>query len=729
MEPRTIRLDEEGGEIKIGKAFVLSIVASGATSIVTQVILLREFLSAFYGNELVLGIVLASWMLLTGIGSFLGRYSAKIRSRVTLIVFSLILIAILPPATVLLFRVLRNVVFPVGGTISISGVLYSSFALLMPYCLISGFMFSLFALTISELYRANLITRVYSLEAIGSIAGGVVFNLVLVFFLKTFQSLLVVLAFDCVVAFVLSLRGNSTAAKYTVASVLIGALVLGVVSSPDDVTKALLFRDQHVLYYKDTPYGSLTITSQGGQENFYEDNLLLFSTNDATQNEEAVHYAMIQHSNPRTVLLISGGISGMTKEILKYGVDRIDYVELNPWIVDIGKSYTAALANEKVRVISEDGRLFVKRTPDRYDVVLINVPEPSTAQLNRFYTVEFFQELQHTLNNGAVISLGLSSSADYLSGEARAVKSILYNTLATAFGNILIVPGLKDYFVASNRSLDIGIARLIGQKNIHTVYVNGYYIDDELLKQRSDYIKSTLNGSAALNRDFTPVSYYRQTLYWLSQFEFNYWIIVAVVVLLLASVLWKLNAISFGIFAGGFAASSLEVVLLISFQILYGYVYQLTGILITVFMGGLAFGSLFRHKLIPEASMSVYAALLSGVGVYAAALPFILMALRSAPVGYAIVHAAFFLLTCIIAMLIGAQFSVASSLQKGRVASVASGLYGVDLVGSAIGALVVAACLIPLMGMVNVCFVIAGLSFTGGLISFLRRKSYLISTS
>ena len=55
----------------------------GFSSLYTQVFLLREFLSIFNGNELVLGIVLANWMLLTGTGAYLGKIGrASCRERV-----------------------------------------------------------------------------------------------------------------------------------------------------------------------------------------------------------------------------------------------------------------------------------------------------------------------------------------------------------------------------------------------------------------------------------------------------------------------------------------------------------------------------------------------------------------------------------------------------------------------------------------------------------------------
>ncbi|GAI22115.1 unnamed protein product, partial [marine sediment metagenome] len=157
--------------VKIESTLKLPIVVLGISAIITQIILLREFLSVFYGNELVIGIILANWMLLTGAGSYLGKFSDRIKNKVHFITFSLIFIAILPIITVFLLSSLRNIVFPVGSMISIISILYSSFILLMPYCLLSGFLFTLFCNVVSEKYQSNLINKVYSYEAIGSIAG------------------------------------------------------------------------------------------------------------------------------------------------------------------------------------------------------------------------------------------------------------------------------------------------------------------------------------------------------------------------------------------------------------------------------------------------------------------------------------------------------------------------------------------------------------------------------
>jgi len=707
----------------------LAVAALGATSIVTQVILLREFLSVFYGNELVIGIIFFNWMALTGGGSYLGKYSPRIKNKMRFTLIALILMAVLPAATAFLLCYLRNIVFTVGGMIDIIQILYSSFILLAPYCVLSGFLFAYFAHTLSEASASNLITKVYSLEAAGGLVGGLLFNLVVVYLLGTFQSLTLLMFINFAVAFALSMKYRRVTAICAVLAVSAIFLTASILSRPDELTRQMLFKDQDVLYSKDTPYGSLTVTKQSGQVNFYENSVLMFSSSDEAQNEEAVHYAMVQHPRARSVLMVSGGVSGTTKEVLKYGADRIDYVEMNPWLIEAGQNYTTALADEKIRVINEDARIYIRKTKVLYDVVLVNMPDPATAQLNRFYTLEFLQDMKKILNPGAVISLSLQSSADYLSGEAREVSSVMYSTLRAVFRNVLIVPGLRDYYLASDSGLKISIARMIEQRGISNAYVNRYYIDDELLKQRSDYILSTLNQSASLNRDFRPVSYYRQVLYWLSYFQFKWWIPAVMVLVVLSFVILRLDAISLGIFTGGFSASSIEVLLLISFQIIYGFVYQLLGVIISIFMAGLAAGALYRHKIYKKTGIRGYILVQFAIGAYSVVLPLVLLFLKANPLSYGLVYAVYLLLAFSIAVLIGMEFSLAAHLKSGSVPEVASGLYGIDLIGSAAGAILVTAYLIPLAGITTVSFIVASLSFISGGISIINRGKYLPSAA
>ena len=706
--------------------FAAGVFALGATSVATQVLVLRECLSVFYGNELVIGIILANWMLLTAAGSWLGRVSRRWEMADGTLAFILFILPILPPSTLAAVRLLRNIVFTAGAMAGMNEIILSTFILLIPYCLLSGFTFTFISWRAWTRSGENLIRKVYGWEALGSMAGGIVFSLILVFILKPFQSLGIFALFDFGVALWILVRRGRTGSAAILALPSTALVCLLLFGGLDDLTARELFKGQEMLLYEETPYGTLGVTSQSDQNNLFENNVLLSTSNDVPSAEEAVHYAMSQHPNPHRVLVISGGMSGLVPEILKYQVDRIDDVELNPSIVDIGRRFIPVPADNRFSVIAGDARRYVATAASSYDVVLINLPEPGTAQLNRYYTEEFFESLKKLLTNGGVVSTSLISSEDYMSAESRQTHSVLLNTLRSVFRHAVIVPGMRDYFLASDGDLSVAVASLVRERGIATTYVNDNYLDDGLLKDRSDTILRSLDKGAPVNRDFDPASYYRQLLYWLSQFREKPWVFIGAGVVLLALLSVRMNAITFGVFAGGFAGSAVEIVLIIAFQIVYGYVYIATGIMVTIFMGGLALGAWQNGRSRRGTSVGKFIALESAVGACALFIPLLLAGLVEVSRHLFIVQAGFALILLVISFLVGEEFAEGSKLAKGSVAAIASDLYGVDLVGSAIGALLVSTLLIPLIGMSTVCFITAALSFAGAVVTAVRRKAYAV---
>ncbi|TET70243.1 MAG: hypothetical protein E3J45_00345, partial [Candidatus Zixiibacteriota bacterium] len=61
--------------------FFVSAFYLGFLSLVAQTILLREMLAVFSGNEIVLGAILAFWLLWVGLGSLFGNWFSKRFSR------------------------------------------------------------------------------------------------------------------------------------------------------------------------------------------------------------------------------------------------------------------------------------------------------------------------------------------------------------------------------------------------------------------------------------------------------------------------------------------------------------------------------------------------------------------------------------------------------------------------------------------------------------------------
>ena len=150
-----------------------------------------------------------------------------------------------------------------------------------------------------------------------------------------------------------------------------------------------------------SPYGRLIVTRSDGQYNFMENGVALFSSHDAERVEERVHFAMAERPGAKRVLLVSGGASGTAREILKYPVAAVDYVEIDPEVLRAAERFLPEnLRDPRIHPINADGRRWVQETPQRYDVVIVDVPDPSTSQLNRFYTREFFAEVHRILVPG-----------------------------------------------------------------------------------------------------------------------------------------------------------------------------------------------------------------------------------------------------------------------------------------------------------------------------------------
>jgi spermidine synthase len=706
------------------KRFFLQVAASGLTSITTQIILLRQFMVIFYGNELIMGVILANWMLLTGFGSYLGRFSDKIKNQPSLIFLLLVMQAALPIVTVFLLNDLRNIIFPVGRMIGVIEVFYSSIILLLPLCLVSGFLFTLFCSHAYRYYTKNLTGKVYGFESMGSIIGGVLFNVIFVFYLNTFQSLLILLTINLLTAFFYSLLVKGVW-KYILVPLTLLCIGLVIYFDPDDLVKKRLYINQDVLYQKETPFGNIVVTKTEDQINFYENGLILFSSNNTIESEESVHYGMIQHPDPKNVLILSGGISGTLNELLKYRIDSVDYIEMNPWIIKTSEKFLQRPDDKRISIINEDPRLFLRKTGHTYDVVLINLPEPTTAQINRYYTSEFFRELSLRLNPCAVVSTSLASTANYMSPEQQRIQSVFFNTLHSVFKNILIVPGGKNYFLSSDCSLDIHIAEHVRQKELDNKFVNAYYIVDSQLKDRSDQIMASLDKASGLNRDFKPVSYLQQLLLWLSYFKVDYRIPLAIIIVLMILVIVLFNATNLGMFAGGFAASSLEFLILIAFQVIYGYVYQMTGVIITVFMAGLAVGSLVVNRYMTDANQRNYRFILFGIALYSFLLPLALQAMNRYNLHAMAINTFFIALTLIISILTGMLFAQASVIRNGSIGKTSGTLYSADMLGSAFGVLIVSSFLLPWLGIIKVCFIIGLLNVLAGSGLLIRKNRIL----
>ncbi len=696
----------------------------GFTTIITQLVLLREFMMVFGGNELIVGIILANWMIITATGAYLGKLVRIDKLSALSLPGAFIFLGSLPALTVFLMDYLKNIVFQPGVEFSAIKIVYSAAIVLIPFCLLSGFLFTSIAVLYSAASGRKNIDKIYALESVGSILAGLIFSYFLAGTLTTFQVLGIILFINVIVSAFMIQKKIPLRVILVMAALMVS--ITPFLFNADKIIRQYLFVNQDLTYLKDTPFGNLAVTDYGTQQNFYENNVLLFTTENTIANEEAVHYAMIQHPNPKNVLLISGGISGITNEILKYNIKKLDYVELNPWIFKLGLDYTSSLNSPKINIIVDDARLYVKKTTNRYDVIIINLPEPVTAQINRYYTQEFYKDIKKILNPDGIVSFSLPATANYMSDKAVELNSTIYKTVKNVFGHVLVFCGEKNYFVLSDKPLQYNITDLFEKKGIENSYVNKYYMDDDLITQRSNYFLSSLKSKVKMNRDFYPVSYFNQIGLWLSHFKENKTLLTIVFMLLLMLLIlfiYKSHPANLGMFTAGFTASSMEILFILVFQVIYGYIYVVMGTFFAVFMAGLAIGTWTRDKIISQPSIrTLYLLQILMIVVFLVSMPIITI-LKGLIAYKTWVYIICFGQIFIIASLVGIYFSVATVMHKKSIRFVAAEVYSVDLIGSSAGAMITATLLIPLLGIFGAIGIISILSVLTTGIIYLKSNS------
>ncbi|MBN2349051.1 MAG: fused MFS/spermidine synthase [Bacteroidales bacterium] len=696
----------------------------GFSAIITQIVILRELISVFNGNELITGIILALWMLLTGFGAYSGRLSNQINHKTGLVVFLLVLTGILPLINLFLIHYLKNIIFIVGTSQGLIQIFFSVLVILAPICFISGFFFTLLTGFANQSKKKFSVAGLYAIESIGSMAGGLLFSLILIRLLSTFQILSVLVLINSIIALLLlfyfNVKNRVTKFILVLAALLVGVLVYFI--KPDHFSRHFLFPNQELVYFKETPLGNLSITSTADQFNFYENNVLLFTTENTIKNEETVHYVMVQHKCPREILLLSGGIAGTTNEILKYNVNRIDYVELNPWLLQIADEYTENLKNKRIHPIVQDARLFVKLTSNRYDIIIIDLPPPENAQLNRYYTLDFFKELKTCMHTGAIGSLSLPAFNNYQSDESIDEHSIIFKTLNQVFKHVLIVPGEKTYYLFSDAHLTINIPQRIAELGVTNQYVNQYYIDELLLKQKSLEFLNNLKPDVPINTDFKPVAYFKNVKIWLSQFHSSSLLVLVIFVLvtIVFIVISKLNVVNLNMFSAGFTGSAIEVILLLSIQVLYGYIYQMIGFIIALFMVGLAIGAAYGNKLFKNPGLMKFRIILLLFISYILILAALLPLLKKINLDVISVHIIFSILTLVISILVGIVFYYSSQFQNNSPVIAASRVYSIDLIGAALGALLVSIIFIPIVGIISTILLLGGLNLITLMLTFVK---------
>ncbi len=726
---------------------VLIISLAGFTASIGQILVLRELLVLFYGNELSTGVVLACWMIWTGAGSRIAaQWSRKNSTGPGMLAAGIGLLSLSLPVTILWIRVVRTLWgIPAGELVSPGAMLAIALSSTAIFCCFCGALFALsWSCAASGGRDGSAPIGVYLAEAAGAGLGGLFYYFLLLpaftaFETSIFTGILVSVGSSIAVFRNMpKLRGNR-ALMFALAAVVLNCAMLPFSGQIDLYARKLQwgggFRES-----ADTPLHNLALLERYSQYSLFANGLWLCSIPDPQTSEPAAHLPLLQHPNPQRVLLIGDFSPGLISEILKHpGISSLDCVQPDSEILNFARRVLPTQSLEcfedpRLRFHHLDPKQFMASTDTRYSVIIMGAGEPVNAEMNRFYTVEFFSEVRDLLEDGGVFSFSIPSAPDIIGFREAALLRSMKRTLDEVFGSVVAVPGESARFFAGRpgsitKDSEVLIGRL-GMRGLDIQYLRDFNILELFNPFRISYMESVLGqgGGVRINKDFHPVCYlfgfslwgaqihpaFGRSFEWLSD-EGAGWIPIIIIAGILAAalILRAKSAVSAAVALNtaisGASLIILEIILVLSYQIISGAMYREIALVISFFMTGLVIGSGIVRKftLHSHDKFRILLGAQAAIAAYAVGLIACIENLRGF-LALDSVGAIFAFLALLAGMLGGFQFAAAviATVDSGNKSEGAS-LYAADLMGSAGGAFIASLFLLPVLGIQNTLLVTA----------------------
>lgn len=741
------------------KAVFAVILTIGFSGLVAEILLVREFLIIFSGNEFSMGVILANWLILEAFGSlYIGRIAEKVKNKLETFTLITLLFSISLIVAIYLIRILKGIMgVSIGESVGFLPMFYSSFLILFPVSILHGALFT-FSCHIYSMFsdqETSAVGKVYSYETVGTVIGGIVGTYIIIPYLDTFQAASGLAGLNSITCFVLlchSRKKGRYQKNILMIAGTITALFLVLTSQAHKLhtySISAQWENQDIVHYQNSRYGNICVVENEGQYIFFQDGVpnIITPIPDIPFVEEFVHLPLLAHPEPKQLLILSGGAGGVINEALKHpSIESIDYAELDLLIIDLIRMFPthlteAELNNSRVKIEHIDGQLLLKTTRNKYDLIFIGVSEPSNLQTNRFYTKELFALARERLNERGILVIGLSGSLTYATEELRNLNSSIFHTLNSVFPYIRVLPGSGTNIFLISDSQDIMtlekdqvIERLV-QRNIKANMIIPWHIEQTLHQGWQGWFSNYIEGSSQkINSDFYPIGVFYSVSHWNALFAPSLrWlfqlvegininmIVLSFIILLFLYLIIPLKrrqsfrgSIPLAIFTTGFAGMLFDLMVIFAFQSFYGHVFSWIGLLVAAFMAGAACGAMVIAAIMNRINdcFKLFTRIELTIICFSMAcllIVFIPTVNFGDADAFFLFQILFLILSFISGLLIGSQFPLANKLylrEDTSLTTTAGFLYSADLLGGWIGGVLGAVVLLPVLGLVGTCITV-----------------------
>jgi len=754
------------------KVIFFSFFILGFTAIIAQLTLIREAMISFYGNELFIGFVLAFWLIWVALGSMILAKFFKPSFSLKILIICHFLVPFSFLAEVILLRLARHILVSSGQVPDL--ILSLGYLLLVSsfLCLILGLQFTVatrYLISVGNqepsgfrrLFKwlrekflgrktadiAYLVSQGYFYETFGLVSGGLIYFFVFVYF-DAFSLFFILAVSNLVILiFLVKLRITRIISASFLAIIIAFWLIPGFLPSLQKLTNNWRFAGQDLLETKNSKFGRLAATKTGDQYNFYENGLDLGSIKDRFSDEDIIHLSLLYHPDPKRILLIGGGFNGAVNEILKYPVAAVDYLELDPELANFVKPYVpfkllVAQNDKRVNFVSADGLYFIKETKQNFDLVILNLPNPTTILLNRFYTVEFFKAVRLKLAPEGILAISLDSL------ELKKMNQLIHRSLKEVYPSVIVLPDEKILYLASDSKLNYDPWPLLNRFDLNHLankLVTKDYIHHRLANDRVAQMLADFENLNEINTSWRPVGYWYQNLLWLSAYHprlagffglasnisltkiivTSFILFFAVFYILDVLIKRKERILATLTIIPDFSLVTAEIIFIFIFQTIYGYLYYQLSLIFAVILLGIGLGVWLSNFLIALGRVK-YAYLIRLY--FCISLYFLTVAIIFAFLPDALELPVFFYwLVFVIGFLVGMEFPMANKfyLQLKREPAKETGtIYGADLIGSGLGAILAIIFLLPILGFTKTIIFLILLNFLAFIALFFLRQNF-----
>ena len=693
----------------------------GFSSSIAQVLLIRELLTIFRGNEFIIGMIFTGWFL----GIFFGaKYNSEAPRSVLERRVSLSLL-LLPVVLLIMLYVIHFIplVFPrtPGTFFSLTTEFMLSLLFTIPVSFFVGYFFPPIVTILSETYKEKSGGAIYLIESFGAFAGGILFSYLLVDTLNPI-GIVAILLFLALLLF--SVRFPK---KWFYLFLLLPLLLFHYAEEGEKaVFKYIWNRTQSstLIAYERTRYQTISLGFNESQISVYGDGVVYYTIPDRYESRSVFHLIQsLRHNGNDEILIFGVGPGSIPYNLVRTDLRQLYYFEIDPqlWHTIVPyhqRFYPQGPEDRKLDVITQDLRYYLSTADKKFDMIVCFPPVPHNAMINRFYTREFYELCRSRLKPDGVFLTSLSGFSSYIDAEQKNFIASIYKGFIDVFPSHLRSSGETMYLIGAKKPgrLPATSGRLIadyGKKirqlseyplertimqNFNPMELKGFFEPTHI--QQFDDVIGPLLPSVAENRDKMPHAYWNYILHSAFQEQSllyhllkHYELFVIALLLITSMVLFNLKR-RYGteqflggliIYAVGMVNMSVVLLMIMLYQNFYGVVYYRISLINALFMLGLTAGSFLANRYSLRSLRGVLLAMIVSL-----ACVFVFIATREESLFWIILFS--FSLFC------GTAFpSLYMVLSRGSFHATASNLDAMEFFGSIVGS-VLTTILLPIMG-------------------------------